>query len=156
MSEFVNFAASIGKRIITANCQIEKDSSKPGLVRRAVDFPSLMLSLGFSPAFTFYISKIEKYENVYKVYQTLKGNNADNSVICEELQKKESAGYSGYVGILLVTLEKIGKDISVSPDVNKLYTALIDLATKVDFKDERIILPYLNEIKKVMEALPYE
>jgi CRISPR type III-B/RAMP module-associated protein Cmr5 len=156
MSEFVNFAASIGKRIITANCQIEKGSGKPGLVRRAVDFPSLMLSLGFSPAFTFYISKIEKYENVYKVYQTLKGNNADNSAICEELQKRESAGYSGYVGILLVTLEKIGKNISVSPDANKLYSALIDLATKVDFKDERMILPYLNEIKKVLEALPYE
>ncbi|ADB86633.1 type III-B CRISPR module-associated protein Cmr5 [Saccharolobus islandicus] len=156
MSEFVKFAASIGKKIITANCQIEKDSSKPGLVRRAVDFPSLMLSLGFSPAFTFYISKIEKYENVYKVYQTLKGSSNDNSVICEELQKKESAGYSGYVGILLVTLEKIGKNISISPDVNKLYSALIDLATNVSFKDEKMILPYLNEIKKVLEALPYE
>jgi tRNA U55 pseudouridine synthase TruB len=60
------------------------------------------------------------------------------------------------VGILLVTLEKVGKNISVSPDANKLYSALIDLATKVDFKDERMILPYLNEIKKVLEALPYE
>jgi len=156
MSEFVNFAASIGKKIIAANCQIEKGSGKPGLVRRAVDFPSLMLSLGFSPAFTFYISKIEKYENVYKVYRILKGDSNDNSAICEELQKRESAGYSGYVGILLVTLEKVGKNTSISPDVNKLYSALIDLATKVDFKDERMILPYLNEIKKVMEALPYE
>jgi len=156
MSEFVKFAASIGKKIITANCQIEKGPSKPGLVRRAVDFPSLMLSLGFSPAFTFYISKIEKYDNVYKVYQTLKGNSNDSSVICEELQKKESAGYSGYVGILLFTLEKIGKDVSVPPDADKLYLALIDLATNVSFKDERMILPYLNEIKKVLEALPYE
>ncbi|ACR41492.1 CRISPR-associated protein Cmr5 [Saccharolobus islandicus] len=156
MNEYVNFAANIGKRIISANCQIEKDSSKPGLVRRAIDFPSLMLSLGFSPAFTFYISKIEKYENVYKVYQTLKGISNDNSVICEELQKKESAGYSGYVGILIMTLEKIGKSISITSDTNKLYLELIDLATKVDFKDERMILPFLNEIKKVLEALPYE
>ncbi|MBB5254876.1 type III-B CRISPR module-associated protein Cmr5 [Sulfurisphaera ohwakuensis] len=156
MNEYVDFAINIGKRIISANCQLEKDLSKPGLVRRAVDFPSLMLSLGFSSAYMFYISKVEKYENVHKVYQVLKGVSNDTSVICEELQKKESAGYSGYIGILLLTLEKIGKNVIITSDTSKLYYELIDIATKVDFKDERIMLLYLNEIKKVLEALPYE
>jgi CRISPR type III-B/RAMP module-associated protein Cmr5 len=155
MSEYVRYASDIGKKIILANCQVQEGSGKPGLVRRAVDFPSLMLSLGFSPAFTFYVSKVENYHNVLAFYQTIKGNSSNTSIICSELEKKESTGYAGYIGILLTILEKIGKKMGVINDPIKLYSYLMDITNEVEVKDERLILPYLNEIKKVLEALPY-
>jgi len=153
-NDYVNFAADVGKKIILARCNKEKDSTKPGLVRRAVDFPTLMLSIGFSPAFTFYLSKIEDYDSLIKFYKYLLNEEQDTQPICKELERKEGAGYAGYVAILLLVLEKIGKPIKIDENSSSNYSLLINLSTLVDLKDEWRILPYLSELKKVLEALP--
>ena len=156
MSEYVKFAAELAKKVILAGCGEIKGSGKPGLVRRAVDFPSLMLTLGFQPAFTFYVSKIDNYANVYRVYKYLKGELSDGSAICSELERSEGSGYAGYVGVLLILLEKVGKVVKLTSEKpGEVFSVLLDLVTSVDFSTERVLLPYLEEVKKIMEALPY-
>ena len=156
MSEYVKFAADVAKKVISAGCGEIKGSGKPGLVRRAIDFPSLMLTLGFQPAFTFYASKIDNYGNVYRVYKYLKGDLNDGSAICGELERSEGSGYAGYVAVLLLLLEKVGKDVKLTSErPEEVFKVLLDLTTSVDFSTERLLLPYLEEVKKIMEALPY-
>jgi len=113
-----------------------------------------MLSIGFSPAFTFYLSKIEDYDSLIKFYKYLLNEEEDTQPICKELERKEGAGYAGYVAILLLVLEKIGKPIKIDENSSSNYSLLINLSTLVDLKDEWRILPYLSELKKVLEALP--
>ncbi len=169
--------------MISANCDShgnkESGDTKAGLVRRATNFPTLMLSLGFKPAFTFYISKIENYQNLVGAYKFLSGGDgAGKEAICNELGRGEGAGYAGYVAILLSVLTKIGKKIQLEEqskeeqskeeqskeeqskeeqskeEQSKVYSMLLSLVSDMNFKDERRVLPYLIEIKKVMEALP--
>jgi CRISPR type III-B/RAMP module-associated protein Cmr5 len=173
-NKYVKFASDIGIKLIkcvdrTAN-QNEGDK-KAGLVRRAVDFPSLMLNAGFAPAFTFYISKVENYNNLISVFKYLDSDDQNScEAIREELKKEEGAGYAGYVVILIEVLKKIGKidklervlkeigknDKLEDKDkvLKEIIFELLDIANKVDLKDERLIMPYLYELKKVMEALP--
>ncbi|AAK41734.1 type III-B CRISPR module-associated protein Cmr5 [Saccharolobus solfataricus] len=154
-SEYVKFATEIGKRIVSAQCKIQSGPSKPGLLRRSADFPSLMLGIGFSPAFTFYISKIEDYNRFKDIYNYLSGGKGNPASICKELDKREGSGYAGYVAIILLVLNNIGKRIRIGDDPKDIYYSLLDVASSVGSKEERLILPYLNEIKKVLEALPY-
>jgi CRISPR type III-B/RAMP module-associated protein Cmr5 len=159
-NKYVKFASDIGIKLIkcvdrTAN-QNEGDK-KAGLVRRAVDFPSLMLNAGFAPAFTFYISKVENYNNLISVFKYLDSDDQNScEAIREELKKEEGAGYAGYVVILIEVLKKIGKNVKSISNLKdeEIYSELLDIANKVDLKDERLIMPYLYELKKVMEALP--
>lgn len=133
--------------------------SKLGIVRRAVDFPSLMLNLGFQPAFTFYLSKLSKLEDfraVYEVYKYLKDDGSDvPNEVCGELSNAEGSGYAGYVAIVLHALEKAGKSVQVDQDWVALFKDLLDLTVSVTLDDERVLLQYLEEVKKVLEALPY-
>ena len=137
----------------------DSEQSKLGIVRRALDFPSLMLTLGFQPAFTFYLSKLSELKDfraVYEVYKYLKGDgsNVPNEV-CSELRSAEGSGYAGYVAIILYALEKVGKSVQVDEDLVTLFRNLLDLTVSVTLDDERVLLQYLEEVRKVLGALPY-
>ena len=133
--------------------------SKLGIVRRALDFPSLMLTLGFQPAFTFYLSKLSELKDfraVYEVYKYLKNDGSDvPNEVCGELRSAEGSGYAGYVAIVLHALGKAGKSVQVDQDLVTLFKNLLDLTVSVTLDDERVLLQYLEEVKKVLEALPY-
>ncbi|MGC9113025.1 type III-B CRISPR module-associated protein Cmr5 [Acidilobus sp.] len=160
MSDFVSFAADVGTKLVAAGCQGGGDSkSKPGIVRRAVDFPSLMVGLGFQPAFTFYLSKIERFSAVSGIYSYLTGKaGLDGRVkaeLCEELERSEGAGYAGYVAIVLYALNKVGESVSVGGAEEDIYKSLLGIASKeLTLAKERLLSEYLLEVKKVLEAMP--
>ncbi|TRM74038.1 type III-B CRISPR module-associated protein Cmr5 [Sulfolobus sp. E5] len=166
-NEYVKFAADIGRKVVGCVASDEGKKSekgnayeqdkKAGLVRRAVDFPSLMLTAGFSSAFMFYLSKVENYKKLKNVLKYIESDDKKSlEDMCDEVKKDEGVGYTGYISILIKALKKIGKPIpnldSLSDD--KLYTELLNITDNVDFRDERLLLPYLYELKKVLEALP--
>mgnify|MGYP001626439274 FL=1 len=174
MNEYVKFASDIINKIISTQCQYinlkikdGKNNVKPGLVRRAIDFPSLMLNLGFIPAFTFYLSKAGEHKNIYELYDYLKSENQNqvtnsnymenSNLLCKEMDISESCGYTGYVSILILLLEKIGKlslkDLSQHRPDETLAKLLNETEKNIGIREERIILAYLIELKKVMEAL---
>lgn len=154
MRDPVSFAADIGKAVASAKCSLAKGSN-PGLVRRAKEFPSLMLSVGFGPAFTFFLAKVEDYNAVSEVFRYLSGGGANSQALCSEMEAREGAGYAGYVAILLLALREVGKSISVDGGSLELYINLLDVAKQVSVKEARRLAPYLEEVKEVLEALPY-
>ncbi|ADL18421.1 hypothetical protein ASAC_0012 [Acidilobus saccharovorans 345-15] len=160
MSDFVGFAADVGTKLIAAGCQGGGSSnSKPGIVRRAVDFPSLMISLGFQPAFTFFLSKVERFSAVSAIYSYLTGkaklDDGVKAAICDELRRSEGAGYAGYVAIILYALSRVGESVSVGGNEEEIYKSLLGIALKeLALAKERLLSEYLLEVKKVLEAMP--
>jgi len=165
-NDYVKLASEIGRKVALlaheSKCHLkqeqqENDSRKAGIVRRAVDFPSLMLSIGFSSAFTFYLSKAgQDFSSIVSFFKYLTTDEFSENV-CGELEKKEGVGYAGYIAILLFIMKKTGKSVEIEPDVKKAYStlsALLDIADSLDYKYERKLLFYLHEVKKVLEALP--
>nr|MEB2792989.1 hypothetical protein [Caldisphaeraceae archaeon] len=81
----VSYGIYIGEKILNAikHCDskqgegrqsVQESAQKIGVVRRAVDFPSLMLSLGIKAAYVFYLSKSKVFEKgnqkkFYDIYQ---------------------------------------------------------------------------------------
>ncbi|MCY0858876.1 MAG: type III-B CRISPR module-associated protein Cmr5 [Sulfolobaceae archaeon] len=158
------FAAYIANRIIDGITECgggvqEERGKKPGLVRRAVDFPSLALSVGVGPAMTFFLSKSsEDVKKIKGVYGYLNGNSNDRKDLCDEMKKEEGSGYAGYIAILMLILKEIGRadvdEINKVDNVMELYKKVLNIATHIDFKDFRTMNPYILEVKKVLEGLP--
>lgn len=158
--DYVRFAAELASKIASVKCEGAtpgEREKKAGLVRRAQEFPSLMLSFGFFPAFTFYLSKLEAkdYTRLASMLDYLRGKNNSGKEFCEELRPSEGGGYVGYVAVLVMVLETVKSlNLNVQGDPMSVFKALIETAEKVTFKDQWAISLYVNEAKKVLEAMP--
>ena len=156
----------------------EEKSSVPALVRRAKDFPMLASELSLSSALIFFISKAESQDVLFDSYQVFhsvfenglkNGKVTDvkeeivNDVINSALKTDEGAGYDVYAGL---TLALIGTkfDSNFNSGITEktsskdfLLYALKELRkTEEDgkgFELQRRLMPYLIEIKRVMEVV---
>ena len=133
-----------------------------GLVSRVKSFPALMMDSGLVPAFTFYLSKVNTTEDVLKalyLYFSGKGSAPKpkdcKDKLIEEASKKESAGYSIAVAMLLSAMTKLkGYEFDDSDFLKSVVEKLRDLANK---PEERLALEYSLgaysiEMKKLVEA----
>lgn len=163
-SETVSFAIEIGKKVLNLSSGPEcsqynkerESKEKVGIVRRAVDFPSLMYDIGFSSAFLFYLSKVEEKSNIFSFYKYLESGEKNKS-LCSELTKKEGSGYAGYIAILIYLLKRLNKtsDININAGNEKdIIKNILDLSQKVSPSEIKLVASYLIEVKRVMEALP--
>jgi len=124
--DYIDFVIEYGKKLEKKKEKCEKIDA---FIRRAEDFPSLVVQEGLVPAMTFYYSKAGNAVNV---------ENAD----CDELTN-EGKGYSVYLGFLIDVLKSFA---------NLKCTSPLDCIKEVR-QDEivitRKILPILVEMKKV-------
>ena len=154
-----------------------KKSGVPALVRRAKDFPMLASELGLSSALIFYISKAENQDvlfNSYKVFYSLlisksgelEGDVKNNvkGVINSALKTDEGAGYDVYAGLTFALIgTKLDQGFGLKPpEKGSSSEAFLVEALKIlknteesgkGFELQRRIMPYLIEIKRVMEVV---
>ena len=124
--DYIDFVIEYGKKFEKKREECEKIDA---FIRRAEDFPSLVVQEGLVPAMTFYYSKAEKEVNI---------ENAD----CEELAN-EGKGYSVYLSLLIDVLRSFA---------NLKCTSPLDCIREVRQNEiiiTRKILPILVEVKKV-------
>jgi len=124
--DYIDFVIEYGKKLEKKK---EKCERIDAFMRRAEDFPSLVVQEGLVPAMTFYYSKAEKVTNV-------------ENASCKELTE-EGRGYSVYLSFLIDVLKNFA---------NLKCTSPLDSIREVR-QDEivitRKILPILVEMKKV-------
>jgi len=124
--DYIDFVIEYGKKLEKKREECEKIDA---FIRRAEDFPSLVVQEGLVPAMTFYYSKAGKEINIEK---------AD----CEELAN-EGKGYSVYLSLLIDVLRSFA---------NLKCTSPLDCIREVRQNEiiiTRKILPILVEVKKV-------
>jgi len=124
--DYIDFVIEYGKKLEKKR---EECKNIDAFIRRAEDFPSLVVQEGLVPAMTFYYSKAEKEINI---------ENAD----CEELTN-EGKGYSVYLSFLIDVLRNF---------TNLKCTSQLDCIREVrqgEIVVTRKILPILVEMKKV-------
>ncbi|MFP3234260.1 MAG: type III-B CRISPR module-associated protein Cmr5 [Sulfolobaceae archaeon] len=124
--DYIDFVIEYGKKLEKKREECEKIDA---FIRRAEDFPSLVVQEGLVPAMTFYYSKAGKEVNIEK---------AD----CEELAN-EGKGYSVYLSLLIDVLRSFA---------NLKCTSPLDCIREVRQNEiiiTRKILPILVEVKKV-------
>ncbi|MFP3203167.1 MAG: type III-B CRISPR module-associated protein Cmr5 [Sulfolobus sp.] len=124
--DYIDFVIEYGKKLEKKR---EECKNIDAFIRRAEDFPSLVVQEGLVPAMTFYYSKAEKEINI---------ENAD----CEELTN-EGKGYSVYLSFLIDVLRNF---------TNLKCTSQLDCIREVrqgEVVVTRKILPILVEMKKV-------
>jgi len=124
--DYIDFVIEYGKKLEKKR---EECGKIDAFIRRAEDFPSLVVQEGLVPAMTFYYSKAEKEVNI---------ENAD----CEELAN-EGKGYSVYLSLLIDVLRSFA---------NLKCTLPLDCIREVRQNEiiiTRKILPILVEVKKV-------
>jgi len=124
--DYIDFVIEYGKKLEKKKRECGKIDA---FIRRAEDFPSLVVQQGLAPAMTFYYSKAG---NAVKV------ENAD----CKELTD-EGKGYSVYLGFLIDVLKNFA---------NLKCTSPLDSIREVRQNEiviTRKILPILVEMKKV-------
>jgi len=124
--DYIDFVIEYGKKL-----EKKKEECKTidAFIRRAEDFPSLVVQEGLVPAMTFYYSKAEEVTSV---------ENAD----CDELTN-EGKGYSVYLSFLIDVLKSLA---------NLKCTSPLDCIKEVRQEEiviTRKILPILVEMKKV-------
>ncbi|MGC8970184.1 MAG: hypothetical protein ACP5LG_06495 [Conexivisphaera sp.] len=153
----VSFAADVGARmygLLKDSGQLGQQragsgSSKMGLVRRAQEFPSLVLSIGLSPAVTFYMAKAgDGLRELGKLIGCLGGKGEGCESWEKELSREEGKGYTGYLAILVAALSRLG----VAPPSND-YRGMLEAVRGLDVRRQRLLMPYIIEVKKVLEAL---
>jgi CRISPR type III-B/RAMP module-associated protein Cmr5 len=128
--DYIDFVIEYGKKLEKKKTECQKIDA---FIRRAEDFPSLVVQEGLVPAMTFYYSKAEKVTNV---------ENAD----CKELTD-EGKGYSVYLSFLTDVLKNFANLNCTSP---------LDCIKEVRQKEIEItrkILPILVEMKKVSKIV---
>ena len=150
-----------------------KKSGVPALVRRAKDFPMLASELGLSSALIFYISKAENQDvlfNSYKVFYSLlisKSGELEGDVkgvINSALKTDEGAGYDVYAGLTFALIgTKLDQGFGLKPpEKGSSSEAFLVEALKIlknteesgkGFELQRRLMPYLIEIKRVMEVV---
>jgi len=157
----------------------EEKSSVPALVRRAKDFPMLASELSLSSALIFFISKAESQDVLFDSYQVFhsvfenglkNGKVTDvkeeivNDVINSALKTDEGAGYDVYAGLTFALIRtKLDQGFGLKPPekVSSSEAFLVE-ALKIlknteesgkGFELQRRIMPYLTEIKRVMEVV---
>ncbi|MGC9113314.1 type III-B CRISPR module-associated protein Cmr5 [Acidilobus sp.] len=166
MSEDV--AIEIGKKL-EALKEKWKCKQIDGYVRRAEDFPGLMLQAGLVAATIFYLSKanlddVSKYYDYWKsgsVPQVSRGGEEGKGKekgfdICEDLGEGASKGYSVYTASLLYVFGKVIKECSdkgVTP--NDVLDCLNQLM-KGELRYERTLAPILISIKEISDLLSPE
>jgi len=96
--DYIDFVIEYGKKLEKKKEKCEKIDA---FIRRAEDFPSLVVQEGLVPAMTFYYSKAGNAVNV---------ENAD----CDELTN-EGKGYSVYLGFLIDVLKSFANLKCTSP-----------------------------------------
>ncbi|MFP3165426.1 MAG: type III-B CRISPR module-associated protein Cmr5 [Acidianus sp.] len=124
--DYIDFVIEYGKKLEKKR---EECKNIDAFIRRAEDFPSLVVQEGLVPAMTFYYSKAEKVINI---------ENAD----CEELTN-EGKGYSVYLSFIIDVLRNF---------TNLKCTSQLDCIREVrqgEIVVTRKILPILVEMKKV-------
>jgi len=124
--DYIDFVIEYGKKLEKKR---EECKNIDAFIRRAEDFPSLVVQEGLVPAMTFYYSKAEKEINI---------ENAD----CEELTN-EGKGYSVYLSFLIDVLRNF---------TNLKCTSQLDCIREVrqgEIVVTRKILPILVGMKKV-------
>jgi len=151
----------------------DKKSGVPALVRRAKDFPMLASELGLSSALIFYISKAENQDvlfNSYKVFYSLlisKSGELEGDVkgvINSALKTDEGAGYDVYAGLTFALIgTKLDQGFGLKPpEKGSSSEAFLVEALKIlknteesgkGFELQRRLMPYLIEIKRVMEVV---
>jgi CRISPR type III-B/RAMP module-associated protein Cmr5 len=124
--DYIDFVIEYGKKLEKKKRECRKIDA---FIRRAEDFPSLIVQEGLVPAMTFYYSKAKKVAKV---------ENAD----CDELTN-EGKGYSVYLSFLIDVLKNFASLECASP---------LDCIKEVRQNEiviTRKILPILVEMKKV-------
>gem|GEM_PF-3214301 len=166
-SDPVGFAVDVGRRVHGAlqKCDSSQrrgeggEAKKLGLTRRAQEFPTLAAQLGLAPALTFYMSKAaegkvsERFARVNTSYKYLsEGSPVD---VCDELSTEEGSGYAFYLAVLILLAGRVlGVEVARGPGAVSV-DGLLDLVKR--FRSElwyqRALMPYLIEVKRVLEAL---
>jgi CRISPR type III-B/RAMP module-associated protein Cmr5 len=167
-------AIKLGKKLVSLKEECKQDID--GYVRRAVDFPSLMLSSGLVSALTFYLSKSD-VDEVKKYYQYWSGGDKVHKELCNDVGKGSSKGYSAYTASLLYVLKNSGveacgmlensrekKDTKEEENNTKnakdsLENAILmclEAVEKDEIKVEKRVVDTLVRLKEISEMLSSE
>ena len=128
--DYINFVIEYGKKLEKKKTECK---SIDAFIRRAEEFPSLLVQEGLVPAMTFYYSKAEGVVDLEKAE-------------CEELSN-EGKGYSAYLGFLI---DVLGKFCNVNC---KDALDCIRSVRERELVITRKVLPVLVEMKKVADIV---
>lgn len=136
MEDSVSLALSIGEELLELK---EKCGSIEGFVRRARDFPSLVLGSGLVPSLTFYLSKVDDY-TIFSSKET----------ICNDIKDE---GYGTLLYFVLKRVSEItGLNICLSSDKKNVLECLKKVREN-ELKLQAQLMPFLIELKKVSEVV---
>lgn len=133
MSDYIDYVIEYGKKLERKKAEC---TNIDAFVRRAEDFPSLVMQEGLVPAMTFYYAKAEGKVRSLEYVE------------CEEISN-EGKGYSLYLMFLVDALNKFG-NIKCN-DNNPLEC--IKEVRKNEIMITKKILPILVEIKKISKIV---
>ncbi len=131
MTDYIDYVIEYGKKLEEKK---EKCGNIDAFVRRAEEFPSLVVQEGLVPSMTFYYSKAES-----------KVDSLD-AVDCDEI-KNEGKGYSVYLFFLTDVLKKF-----CNINCNDSLECIREVR-KNELIVTRKILPTLVEMKKVANII---
>lgn len=167
-------AIELGKKLVSLKEECKQDID--GYVRRAVDFPSLMLSSGLVSALTFYLSK-SNVDEVKKYYRYWSGGDGAHKELCNDVGKGSSRGYSAYTASLLYVLKNSGveacgmledsrekKDTkeeenntkNAKDSLEKVILMCLEAVEKDEIKVEKRVVDTLVRLKEISEMLSPE
>jgi len=162
-------AIKLGKKLVSLKEECKQDVE--GYVRRAVDFPSLMLSSGLVSALTFYLSKSNVNE-VKEYYQYWSKDDKAHKELCNDVGKGSSRGYSAYTASLLYVLKNSGveacgmledssekKEKDTKEAKNSLENVILmclEAVEKDEIKVEKRVVDTLVRLKEISEMLSQE
>ncbi|MGC9113173.1 type III-B CRISPR module-associated protein Cmr5 [Acidilobus sp.] len=150
-----------------------KASGIEGYVRRAEDFPALMLQAGLVSALTFFLSKadldkVNQYFNYWKTgylpapLSSSSGETSPQSESgrksfhpCDDLGEGAGKGYSAYTASLFYVLT-MANDCKISSIVVSDVLKCLDALESRELKVERKITPILLRIKELSVMLSPE
>lgn len=142
-----------------------KEIKAHALERRGKDLPALVLQSGFVTSITFYLSKLDSEVLYSKTYNKLRGFNTElDKNYCNDLSndlREEGKGYTIMLALVNYYLSKIAesKQINECKNLNgiisvaKCLKTLRESTEAGEFIVESLMMPYLIELKKLLEAL---
>jgi CRISPR type III-B/RAMP module-associated protein Cmr5 len=165
-----DLAIDIGNKLeaLKEICKEKKGSSGiDGYVRRAEDFPSLMLQAGLVAATTFYLSKanldsMDKYYIYWKtgnIPEVDTGNNEGKKErfdVCSDLSESTSKGYSAYAASLFYIFGSVFGDCKSDNLKPSDVLKCLNLLERDELKYERTLAPILIRVKEISNILSPE
>jgi CRISPR type III-B/RAMP module-associated protein Cmr5 len=133
------------KKLVSDNLQ----KTEKSLRARAREMPSLLQETGLLGVYSFCFGKGNEYYKKFIEY--LENKNQEHF---EKLKNETNVGYTVYLYLILKGIEKINKTINIiDVDVNdpKSFFNKINETSKIKIV-EKLLLPYLTEIKKLCEG----